>query len=188
MYNLKIINSTTRPGRKGIIISSWIANAAKEHPEFNVELVDLGEVNLPMMDEPFHPAMQKYQNQHTKDWSAKIDAADAFIFVTAEYNGSYPAPLKNALDYLVKEWGHKAAGIVSYGGVSGGTRAAQMLKLSLSSLRITPLVESVSIPFFDQFINDEDVFVGNDITEQAAKAMLDELARQTAVLKTLRSK
>src|SRR5580698_7208777 len=133
MYNLKIITSTVRPGRKGPIIANWIAEKAKQQGSFNVEILDLGEINLPMMNEPHHPMMKKYEHEHTKKWSAKIDEADAFIFVTAEYDYNYPAPLRNALEYLVQEWAYKAAGIVSYGGVSAGTRAYNSLKNDLAS-------------------------------------------------------
>ena len=128
MYKLKIISSTVRPGRKGPIVASWIEKIAKANADFEVELIDLGELNLPLMDEPNHPALQKYTKDYTKAWSKKVEAADAFIFVTAEYNGNFPAPLHNALEYLVKEWAFKAAGIVSYGGASAGMRAANNLK------------------------------------------------------------
>ena len=82
MYNLKIISSTVRPGRKGPIIAAWIAEKAKQDGNFNVEVLDLGEINLPMMNEVHHPIMKKYEHEHTKNWSAKIEEADAFIFVT----------------------------------------------------------------------------------------------------------
>lgn len=113
MYNLKIITATVRPSRKGPIVTEWVAEKARQHGEFNVEILDLQAINLPLMNEPYHPAQQKYEHEHTKQWSAQIASADAFIFVTAEYNFSYPAPLQNALEYLVKEWGYKAAGIAS---------------------------------------------------------------------------
>src|SRR5699024_12874822 len=109
-----------------------------------------------MMNEQHHPILEKYEKEHTKQWSAKIDQADAFIFVTAEYNHSYPAPLRNALQYFSKEWAYKAAGIVSYGGVSAGTRAFNDLKGDFSTLSVVPLVKAVHITCFTQFIFDED--------------------------------
>ncbi len=186
MYNLKIITASVRPGRKGPIVTNWIASVAKEHGAYNVEVLDLNEVGLPLLDEPNHPAMQQYTHEHTRRWSAKISEADAFIFVTAEYNFGYPASLRNALEFLYKEWGYKAAGIVSYGGVSAGTRAANALKADLSSLRVVPLLEAVNIPFFGQFINDDEQLVPNEIMEKAAANMLLELARWTKGLKTIR--
>ncbi|MBA2248687.1 MAG: NAD(P)H-dependent oxidoreductase, partial [Chitinophagaceae bacterium] len=113
MYNLKIISSTVRPGRKGPLIARWIADLARQNDNFSVEVLDLGEINLPMMNERNHPSLKKYEHEHTKLWSAKIDEADAFIFVTAEYDYNYPAPLRNALEYLFHEWGYKAAAMVS---------------------------------------------------------------------------
>ncbi len=103
MYNLKIIVASTRPGRKGPALAIWIFDVAKKHTEFSVELLDLAEINLPFLDEPNHPRLQKYTKEHTKKWSATIAAADAFIFVTPEYNYGYPASLKNALDFLFNE-------------------------------------------------------------------------------------
>lgn len=186
MYNLKIISSTTRPGRKGPIIAKWIAEAAKQHGGFDTELLDLGEVDLPIMDEPNHPMLKKYKHEHTKQWSTKIEEADAFIFVTAEYNHTYPATLQNALQYLSQEWNYKAAGIVSYGGVSAGTRANNDLKRDLLTSKTVPLAEAVNIPFFTQFINDEGLFVPNLMTEKSAKTMLSELARWSEGMKVIK--
>ena len=186
MYNLKVISSTVRPGRKGPIIAEWIGSKAKSYGNFDVEILDLGEINLPLMNEPHHPVLKKYMHEHTKKWSSKIDEADAFIFVTAEYDFGYPSPLRNALEYLSNEWAYKAAGIVSYGGVSAGTRAANSLKGDLATLRIVPLQEAVNLPFFTQFINDNDELVPNEIAEKAAEHMLKQLVRWTKGLKTIK--
>lgn len=186
MYNLKIISSTVRPGRKGPLVVAWITELAKQNGNFTVELLDLGEIKLPMMDEPNHPVMKNYQHAHTKWWSAKIDEADAFIFVTAEYDYNYPAPLRNALEYLSQEWGYKPAAIVSYGGVSAGTRASNALKADLSTFRMVPLAESVNFPFFQQNINDENEFVANETSHKAAQNMLKQLVRWTKGLKAIK--
>ena len=163
MYNLKIISSTIRPGRKGPMIAGWIAEKAMQSGNFKVEVLDLGAINLPMMNEANHPILKKYEHEHTKKWSAKIEEADAFIFVTAEYDYNYPAPLRNAIEYLVHEWSYKAAGIVSYGGVSAGTRAANSLKADLSTMKIVPMMEAVNFPFYNKLINDNGEFVPNEI-------------------------
>lgn len=186
MHNLKIITSTTREQRKGPVITNWIAETAKQYSQFDVEVLDLAEINLPLMDEPFHPRLQKYQNEHTKQWSAEIDEADAFIFVLAEYNHSFPAPIKNALDYLSQEWNYKPLGFVSYGGMAGGARSVNSLLEVVTTLKMMPLPESVSIPFFTQFINDQNIFVPNDIITKAADTMLKELARWANALESLR--
>jgi NAD(P)H-dependent FMN reductase len=187
MYNLKVISSTVRPGRKGPVIAAWIAEKAKQTGNFNVEILDLGEINLPMMNEPHHPMMRKYEHEHTKNWSAKIDEADAFIFVTAEYDYSYPAPLRNAIEYLAHEWFYKPAGIVSYGGVSAGTRGANALKGDLATLKIVPLTEAVNFPFFTQFINEQGALVPNETSHKAAENMLKELARWTKGLQAIKA-
>ena len=186
MYKLKVISSTVRPGRKGPVVAAWILETARESGDFDVELLDLGEINLPMMNEPHHPSMKKYEHEHTKKWSAVIDEADAFIFVTAEYNFNYPAPLRNALEYLVQEWGYKPAGIVSYGGVSAGTRAANSLKADLATFKTMALTEAVNFPFFSQHINEQGEFIANDTSKKAAKKMLDELVKWTKALKPMR--
>ena len=97
------------------------------------------------------------------------------MFVTPEYNYGYPAPLKNAIDYLHFEWQHKPVAFVSYGGVAAGTRAVQQLKQVVTTLKMFPLFEAVSIPFHTQFIDEEGVLQANDVMEGAATAMLDEL-------------
>ena len=187
MYKLKIISSTVRPGRKGPIVANWVEKMARENAAFEVELIDLGELNLPMMDEPNHPAMQKYEKEYTKAWSKTIGEADAFIFVTAEYNGNFPAPLHNAFEYLVKEWAYKAAGIVSYGGASAGMRAANSLKGYIPMFKLVPIPEMVNFPFFTKNINDQEVLEANEISIQAAQNMLAEILKWTEVLKPLRN-
>jgi NAD(P)H-dependent FMN reductase len=182
---LLIIIASTRPGRVGLPVGRWFDALARSHGAFEVELVDLLELDLPFMDEPSHPRLHQYTHQHTKDWSATVERADAFAFVTPEYNHGFTAPLKNAIDFLHNEWKYKPVGIVSYGGVSAGTRAAQMLKPVLAALKMTPLSEAVSIPFVAQFI-DDGVVRPNETMEQAADAMLGELLRVSDALRPLR--
>src|SRR3954466_1851448 len=115
MPKLQVIIASTRPGRVGLPVGRWFHDRAVKHGGFDVELVDLAEVNLPFMDEPHHPRLGRYEHQHTKDWSARIASGDAFVFVLPEYNYGITAPLKNAIDYLNREWAHKPVGLVSYG-------------------------------------------------------------------------
>ncbi|MFZ0079625.1 MAG: NAD(P)H-dependent oxidoreductase, partial [Trebonia sp.] len=140
---LRIIIGSTRPGRVGPAVADWTAERAREHGGFDVQVTDLAEVNLPILDEPNHPRLHQYVHQHTKDWSTLVEDSDAFVFVTPEYNYGFNAALKNAIDYLHGEWQHKPAGIVSYGGVAAGTRAAQMLKQVLTALKMMPMMEAV---------------------------------------------
>src|SRR5580692_12926759 len=145
MPKLSVIVASTRPNRVGLPIGQWFLGQASAHGGFDVDLVDLKELNLPLLDEPKHPRFRDYQHEHTRRWSALVEASDAFVFVTPEYNFSAPPALLNALDYLFHEWAYKPAGFVSYGGASGGMRSVQMTKLLLTSLKIVPLPEAVSI-------------------------------------------
>lgn len=187
-YKLKVIIGSTRPSRKGPAVANWFLEIANQHTDFEVELLDLKEINLPLLDEPEHPRLQKYANEHTKKWSKTIDEADAFIVVTPEYNFGYPATLKNALDYLALEWQDKPMAFVSYGGVAAGTRAVQGLKLPVTTLGMMPLPQAVNIPFFTQFINDEGIFKGNEKLVKSANVMLNKLRDWAEALKQMREK
>jgi NAD(P)H-dependent FMN reductase len=183
---LTIVIGSTRPGRAGLPIARWFAQRAAAHGGFDVTVADLAEVNLPLLDEPDHPRLRRYRHHHTKRWSEMVEASDAFVLVTPEYNYGYPAPLKNALDYLHEEWQHKPVGFVSYGGVAAGTRAVQQLKQVVTTLKMLPVVESVNIPFHAQFLDGEGGVTANDIMEQAVVAMLAELVRTESALRPLR--
>jgi NAD(P)H-dependent FMN reductase len=184
---LQVIIGSTRPGRVGSAVADWIIDRARAHGDFEVEVADLAVLNLPIFDEPNHPRLRRYVNQHTKDWSEIVERSDAFIFVIPEYNYGFNAATKNAIDYLNQEWQNKAAGIVSYGGVAAGTRAAQMLKQVMSALKIVPVTDSVNIPFVGEKLDEDGRLKPNEIMEGAAAAMLDELARWTQALRPLRA-
>jgi NAD(P)H-dependent FMN reductase len=187
MPHLQIVIASTRPARKGPAIAAWFERVARSHGKFEVELVDLATVNLPMMDEPEHPRLKKYQHEHTRAWSARVAKADAFVFVTPEYNFSTPPALVNALDYLVQEWAYKPVGYVSYGGVSGGLRSVQMNKQVVTALKMMPLPEAVTLPFFTNLFDESGAFAPGEVQEKAAKVMLDELARWAGALAPLRA-
>jgi len=180
---LTIVIGSTRPGRVGPKFAAWFRSRAIAHDGFDVELVDLAELNLPFLDEPSHPRLRQYVHQHTIDWSRTVERSDAFVFVTPEYNFGYSAALKNAIDYLSQEWTDKAVGFVSYGGVAGGTRAVQQLKQVVTALKMIPVAESVNLPFFAQFIDDSGAVRPNEVMTRSADAMLDELARITALIR-----
>ena len=186
MPQLQVIIASTRPGRVGLPVGEWFYARAVAHGAFTVDLVDLAELRLPFMDEPNHPRLHQYTHQHTKDWSARVAAADAFVFVTPEYNYGLTAPLKNAIDYLHREWAYKTVAFVSYGGVAAGTRAVQMLKQVVTTLKMTPLTEAVAIPFVTQFLDEDGRLRANETMEQAATALLDELQRLEGALRPLR--
>ena len=109
------------------------------------------------------------------------------MIVHPEYNHSYNAAIKNALDYLHVEWNYKPVGFVSYGGVSAGVRAMTALKPVVAALRMTPVIEAVNIPFVTQFIDDDGRFVPNEQLALGAAGMLAELAKLEGALRPLRT-
>jgi NAD(P)H-dependent FMN reductase len=186
MLKLHVVIASTRPGRIGLPIGTWFAERAKAHGKFDVQVVDLKEVNLPLLDEPKHPRLGQYEHEHTKKWSATVKAADAFVFVTPEYNYSTAPSLQNAFDYVYTEWNYKPASFVSYGGVSGGLRAVQMAKQTVTALNMMPIAEAVALPFAAKQIAGG-VFQGNEANDKAGSAMLDELHRWAQALKSMRA-
>ncbi|MFF5978866.1 NADPH-dependent FMN reductase [Streptomyces olindensis] len=112
---LTTVVAGTRPGRVGRSVADWFTGRVAENGRFAARLVDLRELALPFFDEPHPPARRRYTKSHTRAWSRIVDASDAFVFVTPEYNGGFPAPLKNAWDFLAVERQHKPAGFVATG-------------------------------------------------------------------------
>jgi NAD(P)H-dependent FMN reductase len=188
MIRLTIILCSTRPGRKGPLVADWILKLAKRDKQFTTRLIDLQKEALPFHDEPEMPATRKYKHAHTRRWSRKIDAADAFIFVHPEYNHGYSAPLKNALDYLFQEWNYKPAGFVSYGGAVGGSRASELLIPVVTALKMMPMTESVHLADFTGFIGPGDTFDPGEKREQAALNLLKALALWSYGLKKIRDR
>ncbi|WP_374947481.1 NADPH-dependent FMN reductase [Agreia sp.] len=180
---LQIITASTRPGRIGPAFAEWFTRVAEEHGGFAVEPIDLAEVALPFFDEPKHPKLREYEHQHTKDWSATIERADAFVFVTPEYNYGYSAVLKNALDFLGHEWADKAVSFVSYGGIGAGTRAVQQLKQVVTTLRMVPIFESVNISFAASKLGDDGRVIDDPLMNLAAVQTVDELLRITRLIR-----
>lgn len=185
--SLGIIVASIREGRKGGPVGRWTHEQAVAHGGFEVKLLDLEQIGLPLMQEPNHPRLQKYTQQHTRDWSMQVSELDAFVFVTPEYNHGLSAPLKNAIDYLHHEWLYKPVGFVSYGGVAAGTRAVQMLKQVLGALRMFAIYDAVAIPFVaERFPHGADNFSDDEVLRASATAMLDELLRVQACTTQLR--
>ena len=168
-----VITGSTRQGRVGDQIARWLADLARQCGELDVDEADLRDVGLPLLDEPEHPSLGAYTQLHTRRWSHRVRAADAFALVTPEYNWSYPGSLKNALDFLYREWNGKPVSVVSYGGVSAGTRAATALLPVLSSLQMRP-VGAVHIPWPAN--SDGALFAPAPGLNAAARGVLAELA------------
>jgi NAD(P)H-dependent FMN reductase len=172
MPRLGVIVASVREGRAGAPVADWFVERARQHGGFDVKLVDLKAIDLPLLSEPNHPRLQKYTHEKTKAWSATVSALDAFVAVTPEYNFGPSPALVNALDHLYVEWNYKPLGFVSYGGVSGGLRAVQMTKMLLTSFKIVPIVEAVSIPFIAKALQDGR-FPADDKTNNSAVTMLN---------------
>lgn len=187
MPHLQIITASTREGRKGTAVAEWFTRQARRHGRFEIEPIDLREVDLPLFDEPKHPRFGEYAHEHTRRWSETVRRGDAYVVVTPEYDHGPPAAMLNALQYLVKEWRYKPMAFVSYGGVSAGTRGVQVLKQVATALKMVPLTETVAIPFFATKIDpDTGLFDPGEVQEKAAVAMLDELLRWAEALRAMR--
>jgi NAD(P)H-dependent FMN reductase len=150
---IAIIVGSTRPGRKGLAVAQWVHGLASPRKSADYELVDLADYGLPLLDEPVPPAMAKVPTQeHTKRWAAKIASFDGYVLVTPEYNHGPPAALKNALDFLYKEWCNKSVGFVGYGGV-GAARSIEMLRAICSNLELADVRSAVSLLLANDFEN-----------------------------------
>jgi len=186
MSKLKIavICGSTRPGRNGAAVAKWIYEVAQKRNDAEFELVDIQDYHLPMLDEQLPPSMGQYSQPHTKAWAAKIGSFDAFVFVTPEYNHGTCGALKNAIDFLFKEWNDKAAGFVGYGG-SGGVRAVESLRLVMGELKVADVRAQVQLSLFTDF-EKFSIFKPGPTKEKSVNDMLDEVIRWGAALKNVR--
>ncbi|MDD5676122.1 MAG: NAD(P)H-dependent oxidoreductase [Chitinivibrionales bacterium] len=187
MIKVAIILGSTRPGRNGAAVAAWVLENAKKRSDAEFELVDIKDYSLPLLDEPIPPSQGRYSQPHTKIWAAKIDSFDAFIFVTAEYSHGIPGALKNAIDFLYREWNNKAAGFVSYGGSANGARAVEQLRLVMGEMQIADVRAQVALSLQSDFEN-YTVFKPSPRHEQTLTAMLDQVIAWGGALKTLRAK
>jgi len=179
-----IICGSTRPGRNGAAVAQWAFDVAKKRSDAQYELVDIQDYHLPLLDEPMPPSMGQYSKPHTKAWAAKINSFDAFVFVTPEYNHGTCAALKNAIDFLFKEWNDKAAGFVGYGG-SGGVRAVESLRLVMGELKVADVRAQVQLSMFTDFENFS-VFKPGPTKEKSVNDMLDEVIAWGTALRKVR--
>ncbi|HWS34361.1 MAG TPA: bifunctional NAD(P)H-dependent oxidoreductase/GNAT family N-acetyltransferase [Actinoplanes sp.] len=172
-----VLTCSTRPGALGPSVAQWFTEAVGPDAADLVP-VGLGDLDLPFLDEEEHPSSGVYRHEHTRRWSAMVAAADGFVAVTPEYNYGMPAALKNALDYLSREWAWKPIGFVSYGHTSAGTRAVQHAKQVVTTLRMVPLGATVAIRIGSP---------PDPARAAAAVGLLDELVQVAQALRPLRS-
>ncbi|MBP6012833.1 MAG: NAD(P)H-dependent oxidoreductase [Alphaproteobacteria bacterium] len=184
MLKVAIVTGSTRPGRKSLAVAEWVHGIASKRTDAQYEIVDIQKFDLPLLDEPAPPAMGKYTKPHTQVWAKVVDGYDAFVFVTPEYNHAPSAALKNAIDYLYKEWNNKAAGFVGYGG-AGGTRAVEQLRLVMGEVMIADVRAQVALSLHTDFENFS-TFKPAAMQEGAVGRMLDQVVAWGGALKTLR--
>ena len=186
MLKIAIIIGSTRPGRNGEAVAKWVYEIAQKSSDAEFELVDIKDFNLPLLDEPVPAAMGNYSKPHTKAWGAKIDSFDGYVFVTPEYNHGINGALKNAIDFLYREWNNKAAGFVGYGGV-GAARAVSQLRVVMAYLQVATVQNQVQLSLMTDFEN-FNVFKPAEHHEKSVNTLLDQLVAWAGALKGLREK
>jgi NAD(P)H-dependent FMN reductase len=185
---LVILIGSVRDGRFGPVVAEWVAERAREHGGFEVEVVDLGDVDLPLAlpaESPKFAGDTYPRPKGMAELTARLDAADAFVLVTPEYNHSYPASLKAAIDWHFTQWTAKPVAFVSYGGAAGGRHAVLHLENVLTELHAVTIRDGLAFPNY--FVNFDD---GRPLDTQAAvyaKAMFEQLAWWATALRRARA-
>jgi NAD(P)H-dependent FMN reductase len=183
MLKVGIILGSTRPNRNGEAVARWVEQQVKDRRDASYEFVDIKDFNLPLLDEPIPPSQGKYSQPHTKAWAAKIASFDAFVFVTPEYNHGTSGALKNAIDFLYREWNNKAAGFVGYGS-AGGTRAVESLRLVMGELMVADVRQQVALSLFTDF--ESGTFKPAAMHEKSVNTMLDQVVAWGTALQSVR--
>ncbi|HOX25596.1 MAG TPA: NAD(P)H-dependent oxidoreductase [Candidatus Krumholzibacteria bacterium] len=186
MVKIAIIVGSTRPGRVGPAVARWVHDLARTRQDAEFELVDLADVRLPLLDEPVPPSRGQYSQPHTKAWAAKVASFDGYVFVTPEYNHGINGALKNAIDFVYREWNDKAAGFVGYGS-AGGVRAVEQLRLVMAEVQVATVRNQVALSLFTDFENFT-VFKPAEPHAKSVHRMLDQVIAWSGALKGLRDR
>jgi NAD(P)H-dependent FMN reductase len=178
---LILLFGSSRRGRKGEVVFNWVINLCKQDSRFELDIVDLQQLNLPFFDEPLSPFTMarkniEYTHPEGKAWAERVDQAEGIIIVTPEYNHGYTAVLKNALDWVGPEWVDKPVGFVSYGGISGGSRVVEQLRTVTIELGLVQVANPIHFNFFEQAFNESGQPVRESKNDEL-KRMLDEIMR-----------
>ncbi|KOG62858.1 NADPH-dependent FMN reductase [Streptomyces griseoflavus] len=176
-FTLAVIVGSTRAGRFAPVVANWFAAHAGRRDDVVVDVIDLDEVR---------PYELRHGSEEMETYAKRIGAADAFVVITPEYNHSFPAPLKHAIDLLHQQWQAKPVGFVSYGGVSGGLRAVEQLRLVFAELHATTVRETVSFPMAGRLFDEGGQLRDPEDADRAAVVLLDQLAWWALALREAR--
>lgn len=183
-----VILGTTREGRRGEAVAKWAMSVLTLISEADFELVDLRDWDLPYYNFSGYPSTEKgkYFSEIQEKWGKKIDEADGFLMITSEYNRGYPAVLKNALDYLWYEWNHKPISFITYGGISGGLRAAEQLRQVIIELEMVPIRDEVVIHGISRSIDENGNMKKDEKSDEHLKSVAKRLVLWANSLKKIR--
>lgn len=182
--NLAVVTGSVRQGRFGPVVTRWFAEQAQRHGEFAVDVIDLADYDIPLELPPTPPAMDPHPQrpEGMADLTRRLAAADAVVIVTPDYNRSFPAALKAAIDWHFTEWAAKPIGFVGYSGASGGLLAIEQLRQIFGELNAHTVRDYVSFPRYYLLFAPDGTLLEPEGPEGAAKSMLDQLRWWGSVL------
>lgn len=175
---LAVVTGSVRDGRFGPTVTGWFARVASQRPEFEVDVIDLARFDIPD---------DMSVNGDQQRLAARVEAADAVVIVTPEYNHSFPGPLKTAIDSMKTQWQAKPVGFVSYGGISGGLRAVEALRIVFAELHAVTMRDVVPFPMAWTKFDENGDPVESEVVGVAADALLNHLSWWAAALRTARA-
>ncbi len=183
---LAVIIGSTRDGRFGPTTAEWFVEQARDHGEYEVDVIDLVDADLPVVL-PAFGAEPRPDMARVRAVTPRLARADAFVVVTPEYNHSYPASLKNLIDWHNAQWHAKPVAFVSYGGLSGGLRAVEHLRQVFAELHAVTIRETVSFHgAWGQFGEDGSP-KDPEAVNAAAKTLLNQLSWWARALREARA-
>lgn len=188
MTCIAVIAGSTRSGRQSGRVAQWVLDRGRElvGDDVELELVDLAEVDLPLLDEPAPAITGRYTLEHTRRWAATVARFDGFVFVVGEHNHGIPASLKNALDHLFAEWNDKAAGAVAYGVHAGGAVAVEQLRVVLGELKVAVVRSAARLSVGTEIPWGEGPVAPDERQDRSLAMVLDEVVAWSRALEPLR--
>jgi NAD(P)H-dependent FMN reductase len=180
-FRLAIIVGSTREGRLAPAVAAWFAARAGTRADLTLDVIDLADTRLPNV-------LSRTRSPEVDALGARLAAADAFVVVTPEYNHSFPAALKTAIDWYSREWHAKPVGFVSYGGMSGGLRAVEHLRHVFAELHAVTVRDTVSFHGAWTQFSPEGQLLEAEGARRAAHVMLEQLAWWAQALKAARAR